>query len=251
MMWQSATSPLIQQLDRAIPVLLPIAATEQHGPHLPCGTDRLIVEYFCELLERELTNSVLILPVIAVGCSSHHMDFAGTLTVSHETFIDYVTEILESVARQGFRKIVIFNSHGGNRGVGQVILERFGHAHPDCSVVFATWWHIAGDELSRITETGPGGVGHACEFETSLVDLIAPDLIRRDLIKAGEHVDTFEWAAADMLRGPKAGLYRSMKQLTTNGVYGDPTKASPAKGTAIANAVLAALRKIILDLQRA
>lgn len=249
MMWQLSTSLLIQELDRSIPVLLPIAATEQHGPHLPTGTDRLIGEYFCELLERELTDRVLILPAIAVGCSSHHMDFAGTLTVSHETFINYVTEILESVARQGFTNIVIFNSHGGNSGAGQVILERFGNAHPDCRVVFATWWKIAANELLQITETGPGGVGHACEFETSLIHLIAPDLIRKDLIKPGETVNTFEWAVADMLRSPRAGFYRSMKQLTTDGVYGDPTKASPVKGTAVANAVLAALRKIILDLQ--
>ncbi len=250
MMWQRLTSPLIQQLDRAIPVLLPVAATEQHGPHLPSGTDRLIGEYFCELLERELKERVLILPVIAVGCSSHHMDFAGTLTVSHKTFINYIIEILDSVARQGFTNIVILNSHGGNMGAGQVILEHFGNAHPDCRVVLATWWRIAAEELSQITETGPGGVGHACEFETSLMHVIAPDLVKKDLVKPGENVDTFDWAAADMLRSPKAILYRSMRQLATNGVYGDPTRASSVKGTAIANAVLAALQKIILDLQR-
>jgi len=249
MIWQSSTSLAIQQLDRSTPVLLPIAATEQHGPHLPSGTDRLIAEYFCQLLEPELKNHVLILPVVAVGCSNHHMEFAGTLTVSHKTFINYVTEILDSVARQGFTNIVIFNSHGGNLGAGQVILERFGNTHPDCRVVFATWWMIAADELSQITETGPGGVGHACEFETSLIHVIAPDLVKRELIRPGENVDTFEWAEADMLRGPGASLYRPMKRMTSNGVYGDPTKASPVKGKAIASAVVNALKKIILDLQ--
>ena len=176
MIWDQLTSPQIGNLDKNIPVLLPIAATEQHGPHLPLATDRMIGEHFAMKLREAIPDKVLILPTVGIGCSDHHMDFAGTLTHSHESFTQQVSEIINSVIHHGFHKIVIQNSHGGNLGVAQVILERLGFENPGCQFVSLTWWRIAAENLMDITETGLGGVGHACEFETSLMMLIAPVL---------------------------------------------------------------------------
>lgn len=248
MIWDQLTSPQIGALSRSIPVLLPIAATEQHGAHLPVATDHLIASHFARQLHRHLADQVLILPTITVGCSEHHMAFPGTLTLSHHTFLQVIIEILESVAAQGFKTLVIFNAHGGNLAIGQVALEQFGARHPECQVVFATWWRIAAEALFGITETGQGGVGHACEFETSLVMHLAPDLVDRSQITAGTNQPTFEWAEGDMLRGSKASLYRPMKAMTPSGVYGDPRAASAKKGARIETAVLAELQKIILSL---
>lgn len=246
MIWDELTSPYIEQLDRKIPVILPVAATEQHGPHLPLATDRMIGWHFVKELDRKIPDQVLILPSVAVGCSNHHMDFSGTLSVSHEAFASYVEEILESVLAHDFQNIIILNSHGGNQGIGQVILERLG---PDTiQLVLVTWWKLVSDALVKITESGPGGVGHACEFETSLMLHIAPHLVQTDLITTGENQVTFPWAEADMLRGSRAGLYRSMYEMTPNGVFGDPTKASAKKGEQISSLVVQGLRMLVQDL---
>jgi creatinine amidohydrolase len=248
MIWQELTSASLAKLGRNVPVLLPVAAVEQHGPHLPLGTDRFIGEFLATELNRELDDQVLILPSVAVGCSRHHMDFPGSLTLTHRAFAAQVLGILESVVHHGFERLLILNSHGGNQGIGQVILERFGAEHPSCRVVLATWWKIAAESLGKITETGPGGVGHACEFETSLMECVAPHLIDHAAIGPGQNTPTFAWAEGDMLRGARASLYRSMKEMTPNGVYGRPDRASPEKGRAIRDAVVSALKKIVLDL---
>jgi creatinine amidohydrolase len=248
MIWDQLTSRQLGSLSRHIPVLLPIAATEQHGAHLPVATDHLIASYFVRQLHDRIPDDVLILPTMTVGCSQHHMAFPGTLTFSHQTLISVIIDILESVVAHGFTNLVIFNSHGGNLAVGQVALEQFGARHPECQVVFATWWRIAAETLLGITETGRGGVGHACEFETSLIMHIAPDLVDTAQIAAGGNQGTYEWAEGDMLRGAKAGLFRSMQAMTPTGVYGDPRAASTAKGIRIEATVLKELQEIILSL---
>ncbi len=246
MIWDELTSPFIEALDRNIPVILPVAATEQHGPHLPLATDRMIGWHFAHSLHLKIPEQVLVLPPVAIGCSNHHMDFAGTLTVSHDTFSTYVEDILESVLAHDFNNIIILNSHGGNQGAGQVILERLG---PEANrLVLVTWWRLAAEALKKISETGPGGVGHACELETSLMMHIAPHLVKEDEIVRGENQKTFGWAEADMLRGGKASLYRSMYEMTPNGVYGDPTRASAKKGEQISNLVVQSLKYLVLDL---
>lgn len=248
MIWDHLASPQIAGLDRNIPVLLPMAATEQHGPHLPLSTDRLIGEYYANQLNLLINEQVLILPSISVGCSSHHLDFPGTLSISHQTFSQQVHDIVNSVIHHGFQKIILFNSHGGNQGIGQVLTEQLAYQYPQAQFVMITWWRIALDALTKITETGPGGTGHACEFETSLMLLIAPHLVIKENIKPGENNPTFSWAEGDMLHGSKATYYRSMKQMTSNGVFGDPAAASLEKGVKIRDAVLAPLKQIVIDL---
>src|SRR5262245_40555818 len=169
MIWQDLTSPEFRAIDRATPVVLPVAAVEQHGPHLPLATDRVIAEHFAERLNARLGSSVLILPTVAVGCSAHHMEFPGSLTIQHETFLNLCEQYLVSAHAHGFRNFLVLNSHGGNRGICQVLLESFGAAHPNCRIAVASWWRAAADALYELNETGPGGVGHACEFETSLM----------------------------------------------------------------------------------
>ncbi|MEQ8671871.1 MAG: creatininase family protein [Aggregatilineales bacterium] len=248
MIWDQLTSPALAKLDRSIPVILPIAATEQHGPHLPLATDRMIAEHFMKQLNERLPESVLVLPTVQVGCSEHHMDFAGSLTLTHETYMRQLNELLESVAKHGFTNLVIFNSHGGNIAIGQVVLEAFGSRHPNCQIVMMTWWQTASTNLLELSTTGPGGIGHAGEFETSLMLHIAPHLVDRTAIMGKQNQPTYFWAEGDMLRKGQATIYRSILAMTPNGVYGDPTSASADKGKAITQIVLAAAEKIITSL---
>jgi len=248
MYWQNLTSPKLNAYDRNSPVILPIAAIEQHGPHLPVATDRIINEHFCAQLDQQLGKRVLILPTIAVTSSRHHMDFAGTLTVTPTTLWAQIVETLECVAEHGFRNLILFNSHGGNTGVARVALDQLGTALPDCHVVTITWWQLVADKIAKFNESGFGGVGHAGEFETSLVMIAEPELVDHTAIEPRQNAPTFAWAEADLLRGPKAALYRTMKHVSPNGVQGDPTAASREKGEAITQIVVAGLVEVVDDL---
>lgn len=250
MFWDQLTSPEIDALDRNIPVVLPVAATEQHGPHLPLATDRMIGEHFCRALDQQMPDSVLILPIVSVGCSEHHTDFAGSLSVQHTTFLAQLTDVANCVVKYGFKNLLVFNSHGGNQAIGQTFLEVFGYRNPQCRVALLTWWRLALAELKEISETGPGGAGHAGEMETSLMLLIAPDLVRTDRIQPKANLPTFDWAEADMLNGAPAGIYQTMKQRTPNGAFGEPAAASREKGARITAVVLDALVGIVSTLRK-
>ena len=249
MIWKHLTSKEIGALDKSIPVILPIGAIEQHGPHLNVETDTLIAEYFCHELNKEIEQEVLILPPLAICSSEHHMEFPGTLSVSHETLIAYVKDVLSSVSRNGFKNIIIFNGHGGNQAWGSVVVESFGVKNPDCNLAIMTWWKIASKELFDITETGLFGVGHAFEFETSLLQYIEGNNVREKEIVNGPVTTTFEWAAADLIRGSRAMLHRSMKEYTSNGIYGDPRVASKEKGKRIVDAVMKRFVPMIKDMK--
>lgn len=143
MKWECLTTRQIDAVDRNTPVFLNIAAIEQHGPHLPVATDALIGAHFLDRLDDVLSDRVLVLPQVKVCCSRHHLDYPGTLSVKHATFVNYVSELLQSVVSSGFKKIIIFNSHGGNQAIGQVVVEQFGADNPTITIGLVTWWTLA------------------------------------------------------------------------------------------------------------
>lgn len=248
MYWDQLTSPQVDALDRNIPVILPISATEQHGAHLPLATDRMIGEHFCQQLEQNISDRVLILPSVGIGCSEHHKDFTGSLSVQHQTFLQQLTDIADCVLGYGFKNLLILNSHGGNQAIGQSFVEIYGYRHPGINLAMATWWRLAAGALQGLNESGPGGAGHAGEFETSLMLLIAPHLVQLDQVQPKANVPTLDWAEGDMLTGPSVGLYRRMKEMTPIGVYGEPGAGSAKKGEQITAVVVQALQRVVLDL---
>ncbi|TKT76104.1 creatininase family protein [Aquamicrobium sp. LC103] len=246
MRWDKLTTEEFAGIDRSTPVVLNIAAVEQHGPHLAIDTDVAIGGHFLDRAEERLGDRVLILPAVKVCCSEHHMEFAGTLSVRHDTFLAYVGDILESVVRHGFRNLVLFNSHGGNQAIGQVLLETFGARHRDCRIALLTWWRLAAPELEKIRESDFAGVNHACEFETSLMLAAAPDDVRTGKIGTMSYSATFDWANADMIRASRGALFRTMHAMSGGtGVVGDPSLASAEKGERITQAVVGELVKVV------
>ena len=247
MIWDELTSLELRSVAKNIPVILTMAATEQHGAHLPLATDRLIGEYFVNEVHKLIPDRVLILPTISIGCSSHHMDFSGSLTLSHNTFIKQVEEIIQSVIQHGFTNIILFNSHGGNQAVGQVLVEKLGVENPTANIFMVTWWKLVSEALFSLNESGKGGVGHAGEFESSLMLLIAPHLVHLDKMEKGKHTTTFSWNDGDMLRGVKASYYRSTKEMTTNGIFGNPEYATLEKGKEISRLVVSEIKRVVED----
>ena len=252
MKWHTMTSAELGAIERATPVFLSIAAVEQHGPHLPLATDAMIGEALLDELDRRIGTDVLILPQLSVGCSAHHLDYAGTLSLRHATLQACVTDIAGSVLNHGFRNIVLFNSHAGNQALGGVLVEELGAAHPGSRIVLASWWKLVAPELRFLLADATDRDSHAGDLETSLMLHLFPETVRA--IPPHEEIGQamFSWATGDLLTAERATLYASMRDRTGgSGVDGDPALASVERGAAITSLVVDALAELALSLKRA
>ncbi len=179
--WQDLTTAEFRGLEPERTVaLLPVGAIEQHGPHLPVGVDTRIND---GILERAgalapATPAVLLLPTIPVGKSNEHQDFAGTLTLSAETLIRVLTDLGESVGRAGVRKLVLFNSHGGQPQILDIVAQDL-RTRLSMLVVSASWFAFGPPAGTFDGEEARHGI-HGGGIETSIMLHLAPGLVRED-----------------------------------------------------------------------
>ncbi|MEI7772206.1 MAG: creatininase family protein, partial [Chloroflexales bacterium] len=161
-------------------VVLPVGATEQHGPHLPVGTDRMIVEHVARAAAAQVAGAipVVVAPTLPFGSSHHHVPFGGTLSLGTETYYRALVDLAESLIASGFRRIFILNGHGGNSELIQLVARDLALKHP-ATLAAAPYWTIAWDALvAERAHVAAGLPGHAGTFETSLVLALRPDLVR-------------------------------------------------------------------------
>jgi creatinine amidohydrolase len=174
------TWPAVAALSRDVPVVIPVASLEQHGHHLPVFTDSLLVGEIARRAEEQLSRHVLMTPVMWLGNSAHHLDFAGTMSASPRTYIDLLVDMIENFLTHGFRRIVLVNGHGGNNVPGdQAIFEvRQKHrARDDLLLVFACYWALGCQPKQLEPSLEQSAMGHACEWETSMILALAPQLV--------------------------------------------------------------------------
>jgi len=226
-------------------VVIPVASIEQHGPHLPVGTDSMIGQGIVDELDRVCGNKLLVTPILKFGCSEHHMSFGGTITLTHETFKAAVLQIIESMYRHGFRRFAILNSHGGNRAVGGVIAEKASFMWPDADVVFASWFQLAAAKIAPLVEGEFPSVGHACEFETSVMQVLHPDLVDMSLAQDDGPTDAKPPFRADLLSGGAAGWSLPFSKMTKCGVIGRPSLANQEKGQKLIDISVGELKQMI------
>ena len=231
MFLERMTSQDIDALDRDNTLAVCcISATEQHSLHLPLGTDYFIGTELVRRLESALESRLLCLSAVWFGSSSHHMDFAGTISVSPSTMRAVVRDIAEALYAYRFSKILFLNSHGGNRVLLASAIQELGELLPRLHVVGATYWELAREELSAVRESPFGGMGHACELETSVMLAICPAIVDMSKAEPDGIMSESEFGRHETLSGPLVSTYQTMKQITHHGGYGDPSTASAEKG---------------------
>jgi creatinine amidohydrolase len=205
-------------------VVVAFGATEQHGPHMPLATDALLGDHLARAVAERI--DAFLAPTVRIGCSEHHLEFPGTLSLSEPTFHALVADIVRSLARGGFRRAVLLPTHGGNFGPLATALEKLGpvegieiRALTDLSLLFAIA-RLGVEE--HAVPMGEGGV-HAGEWETSMLMAIHPDLVHLERAEPGFTGDP--QAAVGAIVG--GGVH----SVAENGVIGDPARASAEHGS--------------------
>jgi creatinine amidohydrolase len=231
--------------------VLPLAAVEQHGPHLPLGVDSYIAEAYLARLGGLLPPDlpVTFLPVQYVGVSPEHLSFPGTLTLSAATAIAAWTELGESLARAGVRKLVLVTSHGGNVAAMETVARELRTRHGMLAVTVG--WHRFGyPEALFGGQEKKHGI-HGGDIETSLMLSARPDTVR--MAKAAKATPTtvkmaeeFRWLGAYR----PAGFAWMTQDLHESGAVGDATPATAAKGDAALSHGAAGFVELLHEIDR-
>lgn len=234
----------IDRLSRDTVVVVPIAAMEQHGRHLPIATDSLLLGEIVRRVSQRSELNVLFTPLQWLGNSDHHLDFPGTLSAAPRTYLDLISGMMENLLRHGFRRIVLLNGHGGNDVPGRQAVFEIRQKYRDrrdLLLAMTTYWNANGGlpttgvalaEDSTVTAPAKSGhgtqrtfvqheMGHACEWETSMILAVSPHLV-------GEIASL---PAVGQGRSP-VGATRGWitAERTAEGYIGDPSAATIEKG---------------------
>lgn len=249
MRFEELTSPEVAALDRDATVLvLPLGSVEQHGHHMPLGTDTLLAHSVSLRAAECSAGKVLVLPPPWYGFSAHHMAFPGSITLRAETLMAMVEDVVASLVRHRFRRIVVVNGHGGNSPVIDLLAATLGHQHYGAARIAAlTYFQLARDAIAALRQSRPGGMGHACEFETSMIQHLRPDLVRSGLAQTTYPDPGSRYLTTDLLGGSAVRTYHDFRDLSDSGTLGDPSLATPEQGSAFFEAVSQALVAFIDD----
>ena len=230
MLWQDLTWPEIDRLDRdGTIVLLPVGSVEQHGLHMPTGTDTLLASAVSTAAASQSSN-VVVLPPPWYGLSAHHLHFPGTVSLSAKTMMALVEDIVASVVVHRFRRIVIVNGHGGNGGVIDVLAATLGHRfYGRARIAALSYFLLARDAIEEI-RVAARWHRHACEFETSVMKYLRPDLVHPERA-AVRYPDTgSQYLSTDLVQGSAVRSYMAFDDLSETGTCGDPSLANVEKG---------------------
>jgi creatinine amidohydrolase len=210
----------------------PLGSLEQHGPHLPLFTDSLIISQIAERVEQLRTDKIVLLPVQWLGHSPHHRRF-GCVSLDFSPYVEMISGLCRSLVHMGARKIFLLNGHGGNDipcKAAQRHLKTEFESMSDLYIAYAAYWNLAADQFSQIRSSPAGGMGHACEMETSVLLATHPELVDMAKAKHGGPSAEMGYRIIDMLKAPPFSLVSEFDEISENGVIGTPELASAEKG---------------------
>jgi creatinine amidohydrolase len=214
-----------EALNRAVDtVVVVVASTEQHGPHLPLGTDTFWGKALGERVTRRL-GKALLAPVIAVGCTEALMSFPGTLTLAEGTLIAVIMDYCRSLARHGFKHVVLITSHEGDLVPMEKAAQKVKEQLPEIDVM--AYSDVQGHMRAVCDAAEKGGIEleaagfHAGEFETSVMLAVNPDVVAEDRMEMGILVEPNDWP--NLFTG-------DFRKRTAIGIAGDPRGATRGMG---------------------
>ncbi|MBS0265771.1 MAG: creatininase family protein [Planctomycetes bacterium] len=243
MKFAELTSAQLAALDREQTlVVVPIAAVEQHGPHMPTGTDHFLCTAVAEALEQRRRDSVLLTPTVWLGASAHHLRLGSTLSTALDTYVATLCDIGTSLLDDNYRRLLFLNGHGGNIDPMRVALRELQLPYPDSLLAAGCYWSVADDFIRQTLAGDHKFVGHACEFETSMMLHVRPELVARDQLEDAGPLIT------DNLHG--MFVSRDMRQRTRAGYTGRPDLASPEKGRVLFEGIIQRLEALVDQILR-
>jgi creatinine amidohydrolase/Fe(II)-dependent formamide hydrolase-like protein len=245
-LWGELTWPEAGDRIRKVDVaLLPVGSIEQHGPHLPLDTDAFDAEYLARRVAEACSDpKPLVLPLISFGVSYHHDDFKGTLSVSNDTLSRFVYEIGMGAARNGIKKLVVINAHGGNSPALNYAAQMINR---DANIFVCVDTGETSDvDIYQFIET-PNEV-HAGEIETSTALAVRPQQVRME--QAGRSIPKFASRYLNFTSKRAVMWYGHTQKISSSGVLGDPTRASAEKGQKIWEIMMAHLVALVEDLKQ-
>lgn len=220
-LWQEMRRTEFEQAVKAdAVVIIPVGSVEQHGNHLPVGTDAIgcftIAQRAAEAIDE---FPVLVSPIIWAGYSPMHMAYPGTITLKFNTLVNLLTDVAVCIYAHGFRKIFFLNGHSGNEFIMKALRSKLASEEHVPSVVGYSWWGISQvyEEMQKICQSDEGAIGHAGEVETSMQLYLRPELV---------HADATAWV---------------------RGVWGDPSTGTRDKGERLVTAAVDALVKVLRE----
>lgn len=238
---RSSAESLRRRAAEGAVTILPVASTEQHGPHLATGVDTMLCGEVCRRAAHLTRVPSVVAPTLWIGLAEHHMEFGGTFTLTLPTYKIVIEEICRSIIRAGFKHIAICNGHGGNitalNAMSSDLARSLGQ-----SVGIGTYWLLDPEGVAAALEDQKT-VLHACEAETSMMLAIAPELVDRARFPDAKGGDN--GTSASGLLNPAFQVWRGFKAITASGVIGDAAKASPEKGERLLDASARALARCV------
>ena len=247
--WNNLTTKEISKLSRNTVIIVPFSAIEQHGPHLPVSTDKIILDRILEKIctKNKKNKDFIVLPNLSIGSSSEHSSFEGTLSVNSLNYINFCLNYLESIFSKKFYKFIFLNSHGGQTNHIEIIAKELKTKFNKSKIIKANYFLFSGYE--DIISTNELNYGyHGGDFETSLMLYLAKEKVRINKISKGKmspdynnkKIITFE---------KNIKLQWDTKDISKSGIIGNPQNASSVKGEKLTKIAILTIEKIIKELE--
>jgi creatinine amidohydrolase len=216
-------------------VIVPVGHTEQHGFHLPLSTDTLIIDSIAKGVVAAIPDQAVALPVMPYGVSTHRTSFPGTFNIGGRAFEDFWLGIIDTLVGRGYDRFYFISGHGGNCSFLTNVIKYAGEKHP--RIFCATsWLYLSGPDgiaaLEAHRKSKRGGMGHACELETSLILHLKPELVRHE--KAVDETDFISTPSyyMDWVEGGALNANPPWEDDSFTGAYGAGSLATVENGKA-------------------
>jgi len=229
--WDELNKDHFSQYRENASVAINFASTEQHSSHLPVGTDAFIGKAVLEKAAELAAAQVIVMPQVCYGYSPHHRFAPGYITISQQTLISYACDVCRCVYENGFKRLFLINSHGGNQVYLSAVVNEIGQDLGNKFLLLELrYWDLAGPRITEIRDSKPGGMGHAGEFETSVMMYLQPELVNAAKIAECPPVQGDPWFQRDLMGYKKYQKFANFNEDNSDGHVGQPHLATAKKG---------------------